>query len=128
MSGTEAQRNTSGSPGETKLLLIGADGQAGESEQSDPERPPSMDFLDKIESDMVEELSFLINDGTYGELDGGFSEYNFNKLGLPIDHFDVEIRRDIRRNIPVKVYILKSAHKDSKNLLEIFEKLGGVIN
>ena len=74
--------------------------------------------------EQVEELYNRVNGGLEGALEDGLTEEQFNTLDLPQWLFDLELRRDLRRNIPVNVYLLKGEfHTDMSILEHIYETL-----
>ena len=48
----------------------------------------------------------------------GLTEAQFKKLELPEWLFKLELRRDLRRNIPVNVYLLKEEFHIDMSILE----------
>jgi hypothetical protein len=53
----------------------------------------------------------MVDEALDGGIINGITEYQFNKLGLPEHLFNVERRRDLRRNLVVHIYILKDEHQ-----------------
>ena len=68
----------------------------------------------------------MIDEQLDGGLTDGISEYQFNKTGLSEHYFNVERRRDTRRNMVVHIYILKVEHEFNIAILrQIHDKLIG---